>query len=166
MQASDRFPRRTGASGGFQSGLSRPTESGRWILSEEPGIRRASEASGGIRGRASPEVSVVVASSQPRPLLDYYLRALLPQCARYGAEIVVARTPTNATEQADLETAYPTVRFVPVSGPTTVRQLRAEGMQKARGDIVAFTDDRRVPTTDWLPHLLRSTPEFDAGLEV
>lgn len=89
-------------------------------------------------------------------MLDYYLRALVPQCNRYGAETVVARIWRSATEQADLETAYPTVRFVTASELSTVAQLRAAGMQKARGDIVAFTDDRSVPAPDWLGRLLRS----------
>ncbi len=91
-------------------------------------------------------MSVVVASSGDRTLLDACLTALLPQCAALDAELIVARPGPLQ----DLEAAYPTVAFVGAPPGASVPALRAAAMATAEGDVVALTEDHCVPAADWL----------------
>jgi GT2 family glycosyltransferase len=47
------------------------------------------------------------------------------------------------------------------AGPASARNM---GAQQARGDILAFTDDDCLPTTQWLRELARSADEAPTGL--
>lgn len=98
----------------------------------------------------APLISVVVASRAERALLDACLGALLPQCARLGAELVVAR----AGGSADIEAAYPTAVWVAAPADASLPALRAAGMAVADGDVVALTEDHCVPAPDWLSQIV------------
>ena len=111
-----------------------------------------------------PSVSVVVASRRERSLLEECLQSLLPQAARVGAEIVVARIDDGS--EADLKAAYPDVVIVTMPEESTIPQLRAAGMAASDGDIVALTEDRWVASDDWLDQLVHSHedgPEVAGG---
>ncbi len=109
-------------------------------------------------GRASPSVSVVVASCRERELLETCLSSVLPQCRRVGAEVVVAR-PEDRDDLATLREAHPDVRFEAAPRGSTVPQLRAMGMAAARGDIVALTEDHCVAEEGWLRSLVAAHGE-------
>jgi len=85
-------------------------------------------------------------------VLEACLDALLPQCRQVRAEVVVAR----AGVLGDLPRAYPTVRFVAASRDATIPELRAAGMAEAEGDIVALTEDHRIPVVGWLTTLAQA----------
>ena len=105
-----------------------------------------------------PSVSVVVASNRERALLDACLSSLLPQCARQGAELIVARA-ASPNEVAALARAMPQVRFVAAPRDATIPQLRGIGMNEAAGDIVALTEDHCVAEDHWLEVIMRHAME-------
>ena len=105
---------------------------------------RSSDGTGRLRSVAVPHVSVVVASNRSRALLDDCLAALLDQCERARAELIVARDDDDEGLAAIAE-AYPSVRVVPVKRGATIPELRGAGMRKATGDIVLLTEDHCVP---------------------
>lgn len=95
----------------------------------------------------TPDVYVVVVSFRDPALLAQCLEALRPQCARTGAELVVAR----AGESAGLpQECLDGVETVPGPLPTAVPQLRGAGIALAKGSIVLVTEDHCVPADDWV----------------
>jgi glycosyltransferase involved in cell wall biosynthesis len=102
----------------------------------------------------APLVSVVVASRAERTLLDACLGALLPQCSRLGAELVVAR----AGSTVDLEAAYPAATWIAAPADASLPALRAAGMAAAEGDVVALTEDHCLPAPDWLDRIVTAQP--------
>jgi glycosyltransferase involved in cell wall biosynthesis len=113
---------------------------------------RTSDGSGRLRSVAIPHVSVVVASNRSRALLDDCLAALLGQCERARAELIVARDDDDEALAA-LAQAYPSVRVVPVKRGATIPELRGAGMRQATGDIVMLTEDHCVPGPRWVEEL-------------
>jgi GT2 family glycosyltransferase len=102
--------------------------------------------------KTGPHVSVVVASNRSRSLLDDCLGALLEQCARAGAELIVARDDDEDGLEA-LRSAYPKVRVVAVRAGASIPELRAAGMREANGDIVMLTEDHCVAGPRWVEEL-------------
>jgi GT2 family glycosyltransferase len=113
---------------------------------------RSSDGTGRLRSLAVPHVSVVVASNRSRALLDDCLAALLGQCERARAELIVARDDDEAGLAA-LAQAYPSVRVVPVKRGASIPELRGAGMRQATGDIVMLTEDHCVPGPRWVEEL-------------
>src|SRR4051794_8147728 len=101
---------------------------------------------------AVPHISVVVASNRSRALLDDCLAALIGQCERARAELIVARDDDEAGLEA-IAKAYPSIRLVPVKGGATIPELRGAGMREATGDIVMLTEDHCVPGPQWVEEL-------------
>lgn len=99
-------------------------------------------------------LSVVVASFRDRPVLDACLASLVPQCARDGAELIVARADT-LDGIARLTTAYPSVRFVAVAEGTNIPRLRGAGLAAARGSFAALTEDHCVAGAQWVATMRR-----------
>lgn len=112
-----------------------------------------------------PELSVVVASNRDRALLDDCLRALVPQCARAGAELIVARAaaPGRYAAVEQLAASYPGVNFIAAPEDASIPLLRGAGMAAARGQMVAITEDHCVPDSDWVD-TLRSHAGGDAAV--
>lgn len=110
----------------------------------------------------SPRLSVVVASFRERRLLDECLGSVLPQCAQWGAELVVARAGSAADVRAVAE-GYPGARVVACAAGSTVPELRAAGLRAASGDIVALTEDHCIAAEGWLAELLSG---YRAGADV
>jgi hypothetical protein len=104
----------------------------------------------GLRLGETPRISVVVASRGERAQLDTCLAALLPQCIRLEAEVIVSRSGALGT----LEGAYPGVSFVDAPAGASWPTLRAAGMAVAEGDVVALTEDHCVPGRDWLEEIV------------
>jgi glycosyltransferase involved in cell wall biosynthesis len=114
----------------------------------------------GVRLAEAPTVTAVVASCRERRLLDACLASLLPQCREHGAAVVVARADTPEGV-AELERAYPEVRFVPAPRDATIPQLRGQGLAEAEGDIVALTEDHCVAAPDWIAQLATAPRNSD-----
>jgi GT2 family glycosyltransferase len=101
----------------------------------------------------TPTISVVVASNRDRSLLEACVASLIGQCQRASADIIVARAGSDA-EVALLRNSMPNVRFLPAPPAATIPELRALGMEAARGDIVALTEDHCVADPAWVETLL------------
>jgi glycosyltransferase involved in cell wall biosynthesis len=113
---------------------------------------RSSDGTGRLRALGVPHVSVVVASNRSRELLDACLAALLDQCVRARAELIVARDDDEDGLAAIAE-AYPSVRVVPVARGASIPELRGAGMAEATGDIVLLTEDHCIPGSRWVEEL-------------
>ena len=113
---------------------------------------RSSEASARLASLAVPHVSVVVASNRSRALLDDCLAALIGQCERARAELIVARDDDESGLEA-IAKSYPSIRLVPVKRGATIPELRGAGMREATGDIVMLTEDHCVPGPRWVEEL-------------
>jgi GT2 family glycosyltransferase len=113
---------------------------------------RSSDGTGRLARLAMPHVSVVVASNRTRALLDDCLAALLPQCERARAELIVARDDDDDSLDA-IAQDYPGIRLVPVKPGATIPELRGAGMREATGDIVLLTEDHCVPGPRWVDEL-------------
>lgn len=131
-------------------------------MDTSPTDRHLPPGARGLRLAPAPTISVVVASRHERHVLEACLEALLPQCRELGAEVVVARAGA-ASEVAELERAYPTVRFVVEPTNATIPELRATGMADADGDIVALTEDHCAVAPDWLKAIARESKRSEGA---
>jgi GT2 family glycosyltransferase len=121
-------------------------------MSTETTNTRASGETAQSAPTTGPHVSVVVASNRSRALLDDCLGALLDQCERADAELIVARDDSEEGLEA-LRSDYPKVRVVPVRVGASIPELRAAGMMAATGDIVMLTEDHCVAGPRWVEEL-------------
>lgn len=99
-------------------------------------------------------VSVVVASSRERAILEDCISSLLPQCERQHAELIVART-SGYGDIDSLLRQYPGVRFVSCPPGASIPVARGLGLFAAHGDLVALTEDHCVASDTWLAELTR-----------
>ena len=98
-------------------------------------------------------ISVAVASNRSVDLVRACLASLGPQCSALNAELIVVRAGP-AAELATLVVDWPTVRFLEAPVDATIPELRGRGLNAARGDFVALTEDHCVADGDWLSRLL------------
>jgi GT2 family glycosyltransferase len=105
----------------------------------------------------APSMSVVVPTYQRQDLLERCLVALLAQdypADRY--EIIVADDgPSEATRDLVARFAAqcpngPALVYVPVVGTQGPAAARNRGWERARAEVIAFTDDDTVPAPMWL----------------
>jgi GT2 family glycosyltransferase len=123
---------------------------------EEPQLpphRRAANAP-----KTGPTFSVVVASNRDLELLDACLKSLVGQCAKVGAELIVARAGLHR-EGAALTKRFPAVRFIGAPDDASIPLLRGMGMGEATGDIVALTEDHCIADPEWLETLAAHAPD-------
>lgn len=120
-------------------------------------------------GRKRPLLSVVVAlvsdtTRRPADLmhLEPCLQALCRQSANLPVEIIV---PYHSWVEGveEFRTRFPGVHFIEVTlrfytGRTNSHEhhheLRSRGIDAARGDIVALTEDHGVPAPDWCQQII------------
>jgi GT2 family glycosyltransferase len=100
----------------------------------------------------APDVSVVVATVGRETRLAFLLEALRGQTLaedRYEVIVVRGREPGDTAGRA--EELGATVIESPPAGPGALRNI---GVARARGALVAFTDDDCRPAPDWLAQLV------------
>jgi hypothetical protein len=108
-----------------------------------------------------PALSVVVVPLVGPDTLRRCLSALHRQVGAPAVEILVpfdARHPTLPVLQAH----FPQVQFLPLAGQRTYAELRAAGVRRAAGHIIALTEDHCLPRPDWCAQLV-SGHEADAA---
>lgn len=103
----------------------------------------------GLRLAAEPTHSIVLASTQPRGVLERRLAGLVRECEALGVELVVARA-TQPEELQELAEAFPYALFMPAPDGSTPRQLRAIGITAADGDVVTMVEDDRDIPAGWV----------------
>jgi hypothetical protein len=97
-----------------------------------------------------PTLSVVITAPEGHaPALSW----LLPGARALGAEIVVASGAGDPLSGADSPPDSPGARTLVVPG-ASVFELRAAGVNAARGPIVAVTEDHVLPAYDWCAQTL------------
>jgi Glycosyl transferase family 2 len=109
----------------------------------------------------TPTLSVVIATTQPWPEIAGCLASLVGQAGATGAEVIVADATGRGLPGRD---AFPEVQWLTAPGGS-VFQLRALAMSKARGEIVAVTEDHCRVAPDWCEAIIaahREHPEAAA----
>jgi hypothetical protein len=96
-----------------------------------------------------PKLSIVLASSHAWPEAERTLRALLDADSTTDFEVILCAggTPPPAT--------FGDRRLSVLVAPgESVFALRAQGIERARGEIVAITEDHCIPAPDWAAALV------------
>jgi len=83
------------------------------------------------------------------------LDALVTQAGVENIEILVP-CDDRIADVPTLQRRFPTVQFLAVQGPRTYAELRALAVRKARGTIIALTEDHCTPAEDWCARILRA----------
>lgn len=102
----------------------------------------------------TPGLTVVVVMLGGLSYLPRCLDALEQQVGVARPEIIV---PCDASvgDLAPLRRRYPEVQFLLVEGRRTYAELRAIGFHRARGTIIALTEDHCSPDPDWCQQILK-----------
>jgi hypothetical protein len=101
-----------------------------------------------------PTLSVVIASYNSPQTLERCLESLRRQL-NGNSEVVVADCSTENI-CARLGPTFPEVRFLRFERRLTIPELRREALKITRGEVVAMTEGRMVPSRDWAAALLES----------
>lgn len=97
-------------------------------------------------------LSVVLATIEPWPDLANCLAVLEPQVAAVGGEIIVGDGHGEALDAAKASSSE-RLRWIRLPG-ASVFELRARGVEQARGEIVAMTEDHCIVGPDWCAQIL------------
>lgn len=111
----------------------------------------------------APVLTVVVVVLGGRNCLIRCLRALVDQVGVPILEIIVP-CDESIDNVSTLRTEFPRVRFLSLKGHRTYAELRALGVQKARGTIVALTEDHCTPSSDWCAQILKAHASRHAAI--
>jgi len=104
---------------------------------------------------ATPELTVVVVIVGGRNYLVRCLTGLARQVSVPCLEVIVP-CDEGFSDLSALCAEFPRVKFLSVEGHRTYAELRALGVQKARGAIVALTEDHCIPDLDWCGRILEA----------
>ncbi|MGH9839345.1 MAG: glycosyltransferase [Blastocatellia bacterium] len=96
-----------------------------------------------------PKISVVVTAINGFPELNRCLKALANQRGAPDAEVIVVGSALNGLVEY-VTVNFPGVKVISREERVTIPELRATGMSRAAGEIVAITEDRCVPAENWL----------------
>jgi hypothetical protein len=99
-------------------------------------------------------LSVVLATIEPWPDLANCLAVLEPQVAAVGGEIIVGDGHGAALDAAKAATSD-RLSWVRIPG-ASVFELRARAAERARGEIVALTEDHCIVGADWCAQMLEA----------
>ncbi|MBL8296274.1 MAG: glycosyltransferase [Bryobacterales bacterium] len=105
-----------------------------------------------LREAYRPTVSVVINTYNRAPYLERALHSLRQQTYRNFEVVVVNGPSTDDTEQR-LEKFKDEIRIARTA-QRVICVSRNEGIQEARGELVAFLDDDAVPQATWLDELV------------
>ena len=98
-------------------------------------------------------LSVILATVEPWPDLANCLEALAPQVAAVGGEIIIGDGHGSALD-ASRAAESPVLSCVRVPG-ASVFELRARAVERARGEIIALTEDHCLVGRDWCRQILQ-----------
>lgn len=100
----------------------------------------------------TPLVSVVVITRNRSASLARTLRALA--CLDYPSYEIIVVDNASMDDTAEVAAAF-SVRYLFCPLSYGISRCRKEGVEAARGEIVAFCDDDCIPIPQWLQHLVR-----------
>jgi glycosyltransferase involved in cell wall biosynthesis len=102
-----------------------------------------------------PLISVVIASVNGLPMIVECLDSLVHQEGGISSEVLVLDCCGEETRSV-IRHRYPRVRLIPVEGRPSIPALRAMGMAKARGEIIAVTEDHCIAPPQWFQSIERT----------
>jgi GT2 family glycosyltransferase len=108
------------------------------------------------------KISVVIPSVSGLPVIAECLDALSRQRGEIQAEVIVVNRCRNGTAQLIAE-RFPWVDLVSRGEQEGIPQLRAAGIERARGDIVVVTEDHCIAPDNWFEEIVRA---HEAGYTV
>jgi hypothetical protein len=103
-------------------------------------------------------LTVIVGTTQPWPEIAVCLDSIHAQALALGAE-VLAIDGHGEGLPADLAARYPGVTPIRAAG-ASIFQLRAEAMRRARGEVVAVTEDHCRAAPDWCERIVAAHREW------
>lgn len=97
---------------------------------------------------SNPHISVIIASLSGSTYLNACLTSLANQQGHITSEIIVVEGVGEALPN-HIQTQHPNIHIIPYSSPQTIAELRAIGLKKAQGMIVALTEDHCLIPPNW-----------------
>jgi hypothetical protein len=108
----------------------------------------------GAWNAGAPPLTVVIATTRCWPAADLCLREMAPQARAVGAEVILCDGHGSGFDPVQ----YPEVLWLRTPGADRLT-LHARALERARGDIVAITEDHVRPDQDWCEAILRAHRE-------
>ena len=106
---------------------------------------------------AIPELSVIVISFNSPALLKRCLMSLERQTLQEGVEVLVVRhRGLDETTDEELRHTFPSAWWVCAPREYNVPQMRSLGVERSRGEVIAFLEDDCVATEAWCAALLKA----------
>src|SRR5436190_697326 len=97
----------------------------------------------------TPLVSVIVPCVNGLPSIVECLQSLMDQAHDGPLEVIVVDRCGESVRRVVRE-RFPDVKLVAVDGPASIPALRARGLQAARGEMIAVTEDHCLVGPGWL----------------
>lgn len=101
------------------------------------------------------ELTVAVVTFSGSDPLDRCLQALCRQQGATEVEVIVPYRAQLKGVEALIE-KYPTVEFLSVPNPSTYAHMRSLAVRRARGGVVAITEDHCIPEDDWVVSIMEA----------
>ncbi len=111
-----------------------------------------------------PPLSVILATIEPWPDLANCLTVLAPQVAAVGGEIIVGDGHGEGLD-ASHAAGSELLSWVRLPG-ASVFELRARAVERARGEIIALTEDHCIVGQDWCQQILEAFAANPAAMAV
>jgi glycosyltransferase involved in cell wall biosynthesis len=110
----------------------------------------------------APLISVVIPCVNGLPIVLRCVESFVRQEGTRPVEVVVVDRCGEETRSA-LRDRFPEVVVIPAAGRPTIPALRAEGIRRARGAVIAITEDHCIAQPGWLRAVERA---YKAGHRV
>jgi hypothetical protein len=118
-----------------------------------------------MSGKNAPTLSVVVVAFNGSALLRRCLKSLRSQTLKDGVEVlVIDRGEADQEEERRLRQWFREVQWIRASGTDTVAQMRALGIGRSRGQIVALLEDDCIASETWCARLVETHRGNDAAV--
>lgn len=111
-----------------------------------------------------PRLSVVIASNTAWPAATVALDSLYAQVHALGAELLFLSSK-DATKPAELGDRFPDATWLYMPG-MSVHEMRIQGILRATGEIIAWTEDHVRVAPDWCEGLLRAHAEHPEAMAI
>jgi len=98
-------------------------------------------------------ISIIVPSYRSQATIGECIRSLLAQKIKEKPEILVVNSSIDEIHEI-VKAHYPTVHFIQLKKRAFAGTARNIGIQKTKGDIVAFIDADCTPSSDWLSKII------------
>ncbi len=108
-----------------------------------------------LHSAESPKVSVVIASVNGRSQLETCLVSLEQQTVRDGLEVIVVDCSPDVEEES-LRRRFPWLHLVKLYHRRSIPELRAMGIAKARGAVIAITEDHKAADARWIEEMVQA----------